>query len=139
MTQLIKQNQPTSGVLHLVAGVVYAFYTLLSSATKSSIHPQFQQVRARDIPSFTKLLNTLALYYKEAKLKSYMDLYTVQNIRCCLHSGKYTNFNVYIYFIYSSNEKKKQKPHTFYSLYLLLFFPRYFCYFSAEVLNKPVY
>lgn len=111
MTQLIKQNQPTSGVLHLVAGVVYAFYTLLSSATKSSIHPQFQQVRARDTPSFTKLLNTLALYYKEAKLKSYMHLYTVKNIRCCLHSRKHTSFNVYIYLFIKLKKPPNNKPH----------------------------
>lgn len=38
---LIKQNQPTSEVFHLVAGAVRAFYTLLCSATSYSIHPQF--------------------------------------------------------------------------------------------------
>lgn len=51
MIQLIKQNQPTSGVLHLVVAVIYAFYTLLCSTTRSSIHPQFGQVRAETLSS----------------------------------------------------------------------------------------
>lgn len=49
LIQLIKQNQPTSGVFHLVAGAVCAFHTLLCSATSYSIHPQFWLLCCRSL------------------------------------------------------------------------------------------